>query len=111
MDEAGYRACSGRPLLVVWARSEGIILCSPFGGSCVSSTFHAIFLLLVFSFVVFVLSFLQKSNCLFWSCLSTFWRFVLLCSDLKVVFKRITYPVLSWCYSSLGTVGFLFLSC
>ena len=33
--------------------------------------------------------------------------FVLLYSDLKVVFKRIFYPVLSWCFSSLGIVGFL----
>ena len=32
---------------------------------------------------------------------------VLLYSDLKVVFKTIFYPVLSWCFSSLGTVGFL----
>ena len=55
------------------------------------------FSLLVFSFVVLVVSFSQKSNCLFWVCLSTFWCFVLLCSDLKVVFKRIVYPVLSWC--------------
>ena len=55
------------------------------------------FLLLVFYFVVLVISFSQKSNCLFWFCLSTYWCFVLLCSDLKVVFKRIIYPVLSWC--------------
>ena len=33
--------------------------------------------------------------------------FVLLYPDLKVVFKRIFYPVLSWCFSGLGTVGFL----
>ena len=63
-----------------------------FGGPCVSSIFHAIFLL-VFSFVVLVLSFPQKSNCLFWVCLSTFWCFVLLCLDLKLVFRRIFYPV------------------
>ena len=55
------------------------------------------FLLLVFSFVVLVMSFSQNSNCLFWVYLSTFWCFVLLCSDLKVVFKRIIYPVFSWC--------------
>ena len=42
------------------------------------------------------LFFLQKSNGLFWVCLSTFWCFVLSGSDLKVVFKRIIYPVLSW---------------
>ena len=67
------------------------------------------FLLLVFSFVVSVLSFLQISNCSFWVCLPTFWCFVLLCSDSKVVLKRIIYPVLSWCDSSLGAVCFLFL--
>ena len=55
------------------------------------------FLLLVFSFVVLVMSFSQKSICLFCVCLSTFWCFVLFCSDLKVVFKRIIYQVLSWC--------------
>ena len=55
------------------------------------------FFLLVFSFVVLVLSFSQKSNSLFWVCFSTFLCFVLLCSDLKVVFKRIIYPVLTWC--------------
>ena len=38
--------------------------------------------------------------------LSTFWCFVLFCSDLKVFFKRLIYPVLSWCQSNLGTVGF-----
>ena len=60
-------------------------------------------------FVVLVLSFLQKSSCLIWFYVSTFGCFVLSCSDLKEVFKRIIYPVLSWCSSSLGTVGFLFL--
>ena len=64
----------------------------------------------MFSFVVLVLSFLQKSNCLFWFCLSTFWCFVLLCSDLKVVFKRIIYPVLSWFLIQFGYHGFIFLS-
>ena len=66
---------------------EGPVLVQPF----------VPFLSLVFSFVVLVVSFSQKSKFLFWVCLSTFWCFVLLCSDLKVVFKRIVYPVLSWC--------------
>ena len=60
-------------------------------------------------FCFLVMSFSQKSNCLFWVSLSTFWCFVFLCSVLKVVFKRIIYLLLSWCSSSLGTVGFLFL--
>ena len=46
-----------------------------------------LFFLLVFSFVVLVMSLFQKSKCLFWVCLSTFCCFVLLCSDLKLVFK------------------------
>ena len=33
--------------------------------------------------------------CSFFDLIVTFWCFVLLCSDLKVVFKRIIYPVLS----------------
>ena len=58
----------------------------------------------MFSSVVLVFSFSQKPNCLFRVCISTFWCFVLLCSDLKVVLKRIIYPVLS-----LGIVAFLLL--
>ena len=55
------------------------------------------FLLLIFSFVVLVVNFSQKSNCLLRVFISIFWCFVLLCSDLKVVFKRKIFPVLSWC--------------
>ena len=61
----------------------------------------------MFSFVVLVLSFLHKSNCLFWVCLSTFLCFVLLCSDLKVVFKRIIYKLV---FFQFGYRGFSFLS-
>ena len=68
-----------------------------------------LFILLVFPFFVLVVPFSQKSNRLFWVCRSTFWCFVLLCSDLKVFFKRTIYPVIIWCYSSLDTVAF-FLS-
>ena len=53
------------------------------------------FLTLVFPFKFWLCLFLQNSNRLFWVCPSTFLCFVLLCSDLKVVFKRIVYPVLS----------------
>ena len=66
-----------------------------FGGSCFSSTFRSFFIIGFFFFVL-VVSFSQKSNCLFWVCLSTFW-FFFLCSDLRIVFKRRIYPVLSWC--------------
>ena len=56
------------------------------------------FLLLVFPSLSWLCPFLQISNRLFWVCSSTFLCFVFfLCSDLKVVFKRIVYPVLSWC--------------
>ena len=48
-----------------------------------------------FPFFVLVVFFSQKSNRFVWVCLSTFWCLVLSCSDLRVVFKRIIYPVLS----------------
>ena len=48
-----------------------------------------------FPFLSWLCPFLKSSNRFFWICLSTFLCFVLLCSDLKVVFKRIVYPVLS----------------
>ena len=47
-----------------------------------------------FPFVVLVVSFSQKSNCLVWVCLSTFWCFILSFLDLSIVFKRINYRVL-----------------
>ena len=69
-----------------------------------------LFLLLVFSFFLsWLCPFLKNQIVFFWVCRSTFWCFVLLCSVLKVFFKRTIYPVLIWCYSSLDTVYF-FLS-
>ena len=49
-----------------------------------------------FFFVFVLVSCSQKSNRLVWVCLSTFLGFTHLLLDLKVVFKRIIYPVLSW---------------
>ena len=49
-----------------------------------------------FPFLSWLCPFFRNSNCLFWVYLLTFLRFDCLCSDLKVVFKRIIYPVLSW---------------
>ena len=51
-------------------------------------------LLLVFPFVVLVVSFSQKSNRLVWVSLSTFWCFTISFLDLSIVFRRINYPVL-----------------
>ena len=53
-----------------------------------------LFLFLVFLFLF--VSFFRKTNRLVWVCFSTFLCFIRFCSDLKVVFKRIIYPVLSW---------------
>ena len=64
-------------------------------------------LLLVFSFVVLVVSFFQKSICLVWVRLSTFWCFTISFLDLSIVFKRLNYPVHKLVKSGLGTVGFL----
>ena len=47
-----------------------------------------------FRFVVLVVSFFQKSNCLVLVCISTFWCFILSFLDLSIVFKRINYRVL-----------------
>ena len=44
-----------------------------------------------FPFVVLVVSFSQKSNCLVWVCFSIFWCFILSFLDLSLVFKRINY--------------------
>ena len=44
-----------------------------------------------FPFVVLVLSFSQKSNCLVYNCFSTFCCFMLSFLDLSIVFKRINY--------------------
>ena len=44
-----------------------------------------------FPFVFLVVSFSQKSICLVWVCLSTFWCFMPSFSDLSIVFKRIIY--------------------
>ena len=72
--------------------------------------FFVPFLLLVSSFVVLVMSFSQKSNCLFWVCLSTFWCFVLLCSDLKIVFKKNNLSSSKLVLIQFGCRGFSFLS-
>ena len=83
-----------------------MISCSLFGGSCVSSTFHAIFITSVF-FVVLVLSPLQKSNCLFWVCLSTFWCFVL---RLKSSLQKNNLSGSKLVLIQFGYRGFSFLS-
>ena len=61
-------------------------------GPVLVQLFMPFFVISVF-FCCLILSFLQKSTFLFWVCLTTFWCFVLLCSDLKVVFEKIIYPV------------------
>ena len=43
-----------------------------FMGSCFVLTFYVVFVT-GFSFVVLVVSFSQKSKCMVWLCLSTFW--------------------------------------
>ena len=72
--------------------------------------FHALFLegpVLVEPFMLFFITivffcclsfvFLSKIKLFVLGLSFAFWCFVLLCSDLKVVFKRINYLVLSWC--------------
>ena len=44
-----------------------------------------------FPLVVLVVFFSQKSNCLVWVCLLTFWCFMVSFLDLSIVFKRINY--------------------
>ena len=67
-----------------------------FGGSCFSSTFPA-FVITGFLFCCLSYVFFSKIKLFVLGLSSTFWCFVLLCSDLKVVFKRTIYPNLSWC--------------
>ena len=63
-----------------------------------------------FPFVVLVVSFSQKPNCLVWVSLSTFWCFNLSFSDLLTVFKRINYWFLEAGLIRFGYRGFSFLS-
>ena len=89
-----------RPEVRVWFRAlflEIPVLVQPF----------MLFLLLVFSFVVLVLSPLQKSNCLFWVCLSTFWCFVL---RLKSSLQKNNLSGSKLVLIQFGYRGFSFLS-
>ena len=81
-----------------------------FEGSFLCSTFRAFFYYCFFFFWSWLCPFLQNSNSLFWVCLSTFLCFVLLCSDLKVVFKRTIYAVIKLVLIRFVYRGFSFLS-
>ena len=63
-----------------------------FMGFCFAPTFYVVCVTGV-SFCCFGSAFSQKSNCLVWVCLSTFWCFILSFLDLSSVFERINYPV------------------
>ena len=72
-----------------------MISCWFFKGSCLVFTFVLYYFLFSFCFVGCVL-FSKIKLFVVWICLATFWCFIVSFLDLVIVFKRITYPVLSW---------------
>ena len=94
------RRCSGG-LGQKWVNFYGLFVQSLF----LCLTFCSVFITCCSPFVLFV-SFTQKLNLWGWICLSSFLCFIRLQQDLKMVFKRLIYPVLVW----FGNRGFFFLS-
>ena len=73
-----------------------MISCGFCEGSCYVTTFYVGFVV-VFPFVLLVMSFFQKANCSWYGFVfRLFLCFIISFLDFIIVFKRINYPVLNW---------------